>query len=522
MGCELTWSYIPSKFALASECWAKDCELGSTIWASRIAPLHTLNGKHTQPASWQRAWKKAPWTRHLSGLTYSPSTVQSGVTQWIASLRDSRAKTLALPGGVLGLMGRGLGCSSTSSTLPTLAVRDTCFWRTSQASLLPPPPLWTKPKGLLKNERPPESWENWPTAGGMRNGSLFQRPTWVPAMAEPGGSALPGGTWSTPRAEMDQWLESELNRKSPSVGAQAASWATPDCNTSTYSNGKMGPNIREQASQWLTPNVPNVPNGGRSVSEALVQSKGMTPDGQKRTVGLESQTKFWATPKTITGGANSQRETRGAGGPDLQEQVNSWNANSADTCSPPALGATDAPIALAKDLTMWPTPSASVANDGESPETWHAHAALLKTKHGNGNGAGIPLTVATAQWPTPAARDSKGPNSEEHAMVTGGGRKHMDQLANFVAYSPLAQATRDGETSSPDDPGTALLSVLKGRETPRLLSKRLNPYFGEWLMGWPLDLTSATEPNASSALEMELFRSKLRQQLLCLFDGQAS
>ena len=32
-------------------------------------------------------------------------------------------------------------------------------------------------------------------------------------------------------------------------------WATPDCNTSTYSNGKMGPNIREQAAQWSTPNV---------------------------------------------------------------------------------------------------------------------------------------------------------------------------------------------------------------------------------------------------------------------------
>lgn len=70
--------------------------------------------------------------------------------------------------------------------------------------------------------------------------------------------------------------------------------------------------------------TPNVPNGGRSVSAALVASKGMTEDGEKRTVGLESQIRHWPTPKTITGGANCNREARGAGGPDLQELVTSW------------------------------------------------------------------------------------------------------------------------------------------------------------------------------------------------------
>ena len=41
--------------------------------------------------------------------------------------------------------------------------------------------------------------------------------------------------------------------------------------------------IAMQARMWLTPTVPN---GGRSVSAELVASKGMTEDGQKRTVGL--------------------------------------------------------------------------------------------------------------------------------------------------------------------------------------------------------------------------------------------
>lgn len=183
----------------------------------------------------------------------------------------------------------------------------------------------------------------------------------------------------------------------PNISLAAKSWATPDCNTSTYSNGRMGPNIREQASQWLTPNVPN---GGRSVSAELVASKGMTEDGEKKTVGLESQTRH---------------------------------------------------------------------------------------------------------WPTPAARDSKGANSAEHALVTGGGRKHMDQLSNFVAHSShQAQLTQDGPPSSSSGPGS-----------PR----RLNAEFAGWLMGWRLNWTHA-EPHAFGASETELWRSALRQQLCSFFDGQ--
>src|SRR5690606_20781831 len=87
-------------------------------------------------------------------------------------------------------------CSSVWWKSPRIAERGASFWRTSAASLLPPPPLWTRKKASSKSERPPASWENWPTAGGMRNGSLFQREKWVPAISESDGSALHG--WMTP------------------------------------------------------------------------------------------------------------------------------------------------------------------------------------------------------------------------------------------------------------------------------------------------------------------------------------
>jgi hypothetical protein len=191
----------------------------------------------------------------------------------------------------------------------------------------------------------------------------------------------------------------------------------------------------------------------------------------KRTTGLPTEAMYWATPD-----CNTSTYSNGKMGPNIREQASNW-----------------------------PTPSATVMNDGESPETWHARAQMLKAKHINGNGAGLPLTVAAVQWPTPAARDGKGANSAEHALITGGGRKHMDQLSNFVAHSShQAQPTQHGAESSSTTP---------------ISPRRLNPAFVDWLMGWPTGWTIAA-PSASSAAATALWRCKLRQQLCCFFNGQ--
>jgi hypothetical protein len=214
----------------------------------------------------------------------------------------------------------------------------------------------------------------------------------------------------------------------------------------------------------------------------------------------------WAAPTTNehTGAGQGPNKT---GAPNLRTQVDAWPTpkGSDGTKGSPNQAGSKGDLMLPSAAAQWPTPSASVANDGESPETWHARAAKLKEKGINGNGAGLPLTVAAVQWPTPAARDSKGANSEEHCTVTGGGRKHMDQLSNFVAHSSLpALQTQDGETSSDSGPNS-----------PR----RLNPLFGEHLMGWPSQWTKA-EPSASSASATESFRCRLQQHLSCLLGEQ--
>ena len=338
----MTWIFMPSSCLPASACSERDCEPGSDTWASRLAQSATLSGKLTQPQSWRRAFKKAAWTRLLSGATFAPSTLTSGLEPWIASLRAFRAKTSAWPASAPDLTAPDLGFSSRSCASHVIAVRNGSFWRTSQASLLPPPPLWTKPKGLSKSAPPPESWESWPISGGIRSGLLFPRPTWAPAMGGRGGSVWHGKqAWTTPQAhdvtergsgqqptvvagnaclarDARMWTaptalersgQGERNRAlvldvklwqtpkageeesgsglngrgEPKLKAQAMRWAMPDCNASSYSNGARGPNIREQAALWETVTTSEHAGAGA---------------GPKKTGGenLRSQAKQWPTP----------------------------------------------------------------------------------------------------------------------------------------------------------------------------------------------------------------------------------
>lgn len=47
--------------------------------------------------------------------------------------------------------------------------------------------------------------------------------------------------------------------------------------------------------------------------------------------------------------------------------------------------------------TLWPTPDASVVNDGETLASWRARKERNLEKHNNGNGMGTPLTIAAVQ-----------------------------------------------------------------------------------------------------------------------------
>ena len=108
---------------------------------------------------------------------------------------------------------------------------------------------------------------------------------------------------------------------------------------------------------------------------------------------------------------------------------------------------------------MLPTPAACVANDGERPETWLARRERVKLTANNGNGMGMPLTIAAQLLPTPTTNDSKN------------------------ASLPPSQAERDGLDGA----------MLRDDSIPTGAATYLNPSFVEEMMGFPVGWT-VSEP----------------------------
>ena len=95
-----------------------------------------------------------------------------------------------------------------------------------------------------------------------------------------------------------------------------------------------------------------------------------------------------------------------------------------------------------------------MAQDGEKPKTWLERRERVKKTANNGNGMGMPLTIAVQMWPTPTSRDWKDGSAQACANVP----------VNALLGREIHQHTTD--TGS------------------------LNPSWVEWLMGFPLGWTA--------------------------------
>lgn len=120
----------------------------------------------------------------------------------------------------------------------------------------------------------------------------------------------------------------------------------------------------------------------------------------------------------------------------------------------------------ASSSSAWPTATAGAARKG---------ADHVRRDTGNPNSD---LPTAVSLWPTPATRDHKGANSPDH-LENGTGKKHLDQLPNFVEhlwYTPnvpnggrtlSAEATTTGMTPEGRKQQVGLENQARLWSTPR-------------------------------------------------------
>lgn len=160
----------------------------------------------------------------------------------------------------------------------------------------------------------------------------------------------------------------------------------------------------------------------------------------------------------------------------------------------------------ANGSSCWPTPAASMPNDGETPakgwptpvtqdseaagewKTPMVARAPYQRDRGEKGKERLTLIGQSAEWQTPQSRDWKSGtmpdvSREELDRRQTGSRPLSEQALLFTTGHPGPETPKDGPATSPSTPNL------------RLLSRQLNPCFVEALMGLPSGWT-AFEPLA--------------------------
>lgn len=115
-------------------------------------------------------------------------------------------------------------------------------------------------------------------------------------------------------------------------------------------------------------------------------------------------------------------------------------------------------LTAATDSGLLPTTNASVANDGEEPETWLARREILKAKKINGNGAGMPLSIAVRMLPTVRGSSGNGTSAAEVAA-----KNPKNRLETEIAMMLPTPTARDFRSPDKPESGNFQRKIAEGR-----------------------------------------------------------
>lgn len=328
----MTWLYVPGQSISSPSAQVEADSISVSDWQFRVLERSVWwRGKPSPSRTWYQRWSRVSFIRLLYGAMPPPSTAERGVAAWTASLAASRASHGAWPEGD-GEATTSATCGATQGASSSSPARGSSLSKTSEgcSPVAVPNGYGETFADLALRVRSDYSRRRKSARRMKENASLSS--LWPTAKAMSGG----------PNSKRQERGAGGPNLQETVVAFQASAWPTPAARDWKGANGTdhldngtgrkhldQLPNFVEHL--WYTPNVPN---GGRTLAEATTPT-GMTPEGEKRQVGLENQARMWSTPRSSDGEKGGPNQAFGAGGTPLPAQAQQWATPQARDHFPP-------------------------------------------------------------------------------------------------------------------------------------------------------------------------------------------
>ena len=259
---------------------AVDSTWDSTELCQTLSASLTWNTKPAQPRSWSIILKRNYWMRLLSTRMPSPSRQNDFTDWWTGSLADRRVSRSASQGNNSAQMTRETSGLSLSEWWDRFSQEAASLRTSHQPNLF----------GTSTRKSSPD-FNIWAT---KLRAAYSQRLRLARHTTESESSF-----WQSPIASENEGSGIKSNGYLK-LKAEAENWPTPDANSSTYSNGERGQNLRESAAMWPTPEASNGTVGEIPKKNVYILPSGrpraVTNSGQTGSIGLAREAAMWATP----------------------------------------------------------------------------------------------------------------------------------------------------------------------------------------------------------------------------------
>lgn len=519
------WIYLPRSTSSASAP-ATEPEISRSNWQFQVLALYcTSKEKHMPSRLWYVQSKQAHWMTRLCSQMCEPATAERGAAEWIASLPLIRASRSQRPG--------------SDWEKPT---RATCGPISQESSEKPNLP-WCSSKMseticASDSSVSAKIYARWATTLGQDYSARLKQALRT--------GELGCSHWRTPDSPGDGGVRNRQGSTGQghqiTVAEQAEHWGTPNAHDATGARGAgfeltdhhyKPHDLIRHVENWPSPDAANINEGDTRFLERREELRQKRINWNGAGIPLAVSVSNWQSPQSRdfrNGDITPKTKAKHLGSCPLNEEVLNWS-------TPRLKGDQDNARAYSKtrhqgdDLHIqtqnWPSPNAADSERGSltmmrgNPTlkgavlNWPSPRAEDWEACGNHPEATDSLTGSRRNWLTPC-----GGSGTDHTGKHGAGGEHAEQATTWSAPPPslptepetgtggawclkrhLGCGLRWADSMNSFISADALVYSLWATRahlnrwagcSPRNSTKRkLNVYFDEWLMGWPVNLSSA-------------------------------